>query len=246
MRPGLGQEHVGALGRFFAGGLGRGAPGKDGAAFAAESVPRGEHSGLRIISPLPSILLSPKLTPSDCKAATGDKATTTWSEQRHGFVIALPKKQIYQPTELVPLFRGDLLGSFDEKKPSQIPLRAGGAAADDWADVEMDSATGNPAVVEQPRRTSLNSAPRGVADFLPTVASLPRPDELLLRPPYHLSLLSGGSQELELECSHSPTLQFLADYFKRWCRVNHHDTRSVRAPVARRRDPTRATVFILN
>ena len=199
--------------------------------------------------PFSSLLLSPRLISSNCKAAAGDKATTTWSEQRNGFVIALPKKQIYQPAELVPLFRGDLLASFDEKKPSQIPLRAAaGAAADDWADVEMDSATGNPAVVEQPRQTSLSSAPRGASDFFPAVASLPRPDELLLRPPYHLSLMSGGSQELELECSHSPTLQFLADYLKRWCRVNHHDTRTVRGlppPVARGRDPMRKLAIII-
>ncbi len=112
------------------------------------------------------------------QSSSTDKASTAWSEQRLGFIIALPKKQIYQPTELVPVFRGDLLTCFQEKKP-QIPVRSSGAV-DDWADVEMDSATGKPDVVEKPAK-AVHSAVHGAvhgtesqaSDFLPAAESLP-------------------------------------------------------------------------
>jgi len=29
-----------------------------------------------------------------------------------------------------------------------------------------------------------------------------------------------------VNCSHSPTVQFLEEYLKRWCRTNHNDTRN--------------------
>ncbi|KAL2154563.1 hypothetical protein VTH82DRAFT_3239 [Thermothelomyces myriococcoides] len=60
--------------------------------------------------------------------------------------------------------------------------------------------------------------------FMPDVASLPRPNRLFLQPPYHL-ILTTDQQKIELQCSHSPTLEFIAAYFSRWCRVNHQDTR---------------------
>ncbi|KAK3335844.1 hypothetical protein B0T19DRAFT_20875 [Cercophora scortea] len=149
------------------------------------------------------------------EVGTSDKAATSWSEQRGGFVVSLPKRQVFQPTELYAVFRSGLLACFDaEKKKAQIPVRQ----ADDWADVEMDTTTGKAQVVEQPKP----SASGAKVDFFPNVASLPRPDQLFLKPPYHLTMTLG--RDIEIQCSHSPTLQFLSDYLRRWCRVNHHDT----------------------
>ncbi|KAK4156635.1 hypothetical protein C8A00DRAFT_30488 [Chaetomidium leptoderma] len=152
-------------------------------------------------------------------AAASTTAATAWSEPRDGFVVSLPKKQVYQPAELFPVFRGDLLACFDVKKKPQLPERKAGGAADDWEGVEVDMATGKAQVME--------AAPpkRAKVEFLPDVASLPRPEQLLLQPPYHLTLVH-GHQNIELHCSHSPSLQLLADYLKRWCRVNHADTRN--------------------
>jgi hypothetical protein len=158
------------------------------------------------------------------EVASSDKASTAWSEKRGGFVVSLPKKQVYQPAELFPVFRGDLLACFDERKKPQLPVKKAAGGADDWEDVEVSAAPGKAAVVEAP--LALRPSPRAKVEFLPDVASLPRPDQLLLQPPYHLSLIN-GHQQIELQCSHSPSLQLLADYLKRWCRVNHADTRNV-------------------
>ncbi|KAK0748393.1 hypothetical protein B0T21DRAFT_380235 [Apiosordaria backusii] len=139
--------------------------------------------------------------------ADSDKAATSWSEQRRGFVVSLPKKQVFQPTELFPIFRGNLLACFDaDTKKTDLPIRD--AQADDWAEVEVN--------VE-------SSKPQSKVEFLPNAASLPRPDQLFLRPPYYLTM-TASSKRIELHCSHSPTLQFLSDYLQRWCRVNRHDT----------------------
>jgi hypothetical protein len=158
------------------------------------------------------------------EVASSAKASTAWSEKRGGFVVSLPKKQVYQPAELFPIFRGDLLACFNERKKPQLPEKKAAGGADDWEGVEVDAATGQAAVVETP--LTVRPSPRAKVEFLPDVAALPRPDQLLLQPPYHLTLLD-GRQEIEVQSSHSPSLQLLADYLKRWCRVNHADTRNV-------------------
>ncbi|KAH6650424.1 hypothetical protein F5144DRAFT_588902 [Chaetomium tenue] len=156
------------------------------------------------------------------EVATSAKAATTWSEQRGGFVVSLPKKQVYQPAELFPTFRQDLLACFAKKeKPQPSEIKEAGGA-DDWEGVEVNTSTGTPEVVEA-RTNTVTLRPQ--AEFMPDVASLPRPDQLFLQPPYHLTLFQ-SSLLIELHGSHSPSLKFLAEYLKRWCRVNHADTRN--------------------
>ncbi|KAL2136196.1 hypothetical protein VTI74DRAFT_5074 [Chaetomium olivicolor] len=158
--------------------------------------------------------------------ASSAKAATAWSEQRSGFVVSLPQKQVYQPAELFPIFRAELLACFETRVQPQSPEKkaAGDAAADGWAGVELDTASGRVEVIETPKTTHQVPA-RSKVEFMPSAASLPRPDLLLLQPPYHLTMTS-SHQCIELQCSHSPSLEFLADYLKRWCRVNHADTRN--------------------
>ncbi|KAK4174506.1 hypothetical protein QBC36DRAFT_333522 [Triangularia setosa] len=144
--------------------------------------------------------------------ADSDKGATSWSEQRRGFIVSLPKKQIFQPAELFPIFCGNLLICFNtDKKKTELPIRDAQATVtptDDWAEVEVNVDS---------------SKPLSKVEFLPNAASLPRPDQLFLRPPYYLTM-TASTKRIEMHCSHSPTLQFLSDYLQRWCRVNRHDT----------------------
>ncbi|KAK4167134.1 hypothetical protein QBC43DRAFT_8464 [Cladorrhinum sp. PSN259] len=146
--------------------------------------------------------------------ATSDKASTRWSNHRQGFILSLPKAKVFQPTELLPTIRGHLLSCFDTNKQPTVAIV--GPDPDDWAQVQLETKQSATQPVDAP------SSRPGV-EYLPDVASLPWPDELLLRPPFHLTLTS--SQKLvEIQCSHSPTLKVLAEYLKRWCRTNHNDT----------------------
>ena len=175
---------------------------------------------------------------SSASSSNSEKASTTWSEQRTGFVVILSKKEVLQPAELFPVFRGNLLACFDgTRKTMKEASSEGGAAAgagDDWADIKVDSVTGGAQVVEKEHHQAptvpVGGKSKSKVEFLPTVASLPRPDELFLRPPYHLVVTGSHGGEIEIQGSHSPSLQLIADYFKRWCRVNPHDTRNVRQP----------------
>ncbi|KAJ9148625.1 hypothetical protein NKR23_g4788 [Pleurostoma richardsiae] len=113
----------------------------------------------------------------------------------------------------------NLLTCFEAKSHAALPHHKRIMEIDDWADVEVGEATGGIDVVEK-------QPPQSVAevDYLPKVDLLPRPDELLLKPPYHLVVDATGRAEVEIQCSHSPSLQFIAHYLKRWCKANLDDT----------------------
>ncbi|KAK8116318.1 hypothetical protein PG984_012820 [Apiospora sp. TS-2023a] len=160
----------------------------------------------------------------------------TWSNDRTGFVITLPRGQMPYLTELESVLRGQLLNCFkkDAGTSQSATLASRPAApADDWADVSLDAATGKAAVVETAREDdrygNTRSGPPAKAayDVLPDCNTLARPDDLLLKPPYHLVVYDRGSGGVEVHCSHSPSLQLLNDYLKKWCRVNQQNHQKV-------------------
>jgi hypothetical protein len=171
------------------------------------------------------------------KVSNHEISATSWSKERIGFIIALPKGPILPTLVMESQFKGDLLECFNERSTSTASLPDHTISSDDWADVSVDTG-GTPAV-------SITRQPRPVLEeqevhAVPRIDILPRPDELLQKPPYHLTVSAGGTLVglnrvaggrqtfVEVQCSHSPSLQFLADYLKKWCRVNHHDSRQVK------------------
>ncbi|KAK7942920.1 uncharacterized protein PG986_012033 [Apiospora aurea] len=156
----------------------------------------------------------------------------TWSNDRTGFVITLPRGQMPYLTELEAAFRGQLLNCFNKDAgASQSTTLASRAAApaDDWADVSLDAATGKAAVVESAKDADRCSNTQYVPPIkaayavIPECGTLARPDDLLLKPPYHLVVYDRGSSEVEIHSSHSPSLQLLSEYLKKWCRVNQQN-----------------------
>ena len=134
--------------------------------------------------------------------------------------------------ELEAALRGQLLNCF--KKDSGAVLQAttlasrAAAPADDWADVSVDATTGKAAVVEDERSHQKYVPPaKAVYEVLPNVGTLARPDDLLLKPPYYLVVYDRGSNKVEVHGSHSPSLQFLSEYLKRWCRINQQNHQKV-------------------
>lgn len=65
-------------------------------------------------------------------------------------------------------------------------------------------------------------------DYLPDPNTMPKPGTLLQRAPYHLFVYASGKNKIEIECSHSQTLEVLSEYLKRWCRINPNLTTKVR------------------
>ncbi|KAK2590943.1 hypothetical protein QQS21_011362 [Conoideocrella luteorostrata] len=151
------------------------------------------------------------------EVASSSTPSTKWDQQRTSFVLFLPKGEPpHDPAGAVPAFRKQIVSAFDERQPSSV---VDAADREDWADVSV------------PRINASTSAPATAAAvpvvdaepaYLPDVNLLPRPDELLLRPPYHLHITQGSC--IKIECSHSPSLSFLEAYFKKWCRTNNRRT----------------------
>jgi len=76
------------------------------------------------------------------------------------------------------------------------------------------------------RPRSSEGGTRTKVEFFLTVASLPRPNNLLVRQPYYLTMPE-SHKVIEVQKSHNRSLQLLANNLKRWCRVNHHGTTNV-------------------
>lgn len=180
------------------------------------------HVGLRLFV---------SVTGSDASLPIVTEPGTAWSEERSSFLLYLPQKRaVTVPGEFAAVYRGGLLNCFKEKPaaaPNLAHRSAAAAAApggDDWADVEMDTKTGKAAVVEATHAASEPTIAK--LEYLPSLESLPRPDELFLRPPYHIIVADYGNKKIVVQGSHSPSLHLLGEYMKRWCRINHQDSRN--------------------
>ncbi|KAI1863448.1 hypothetical protein JX265_008843 [Neoarthrinium moseri] len=154
----------------------------------------------------------------------GPQPALSWSGERTGFIISLPKEHVPSPWEMEPLFKSQSLACFDEKVAPATAMAHRSAPNDDWADVSLDAKTGKPELIDHSHNRTVSTV---TADFerLPTCSILGRPDELLLKPPYHIAVYDRGTTLIEVHGSHSPSLQLLAEYLKKWCRVNHQDSR---------------------
>ncbi|KAK9783814.1 hypothetical protein SCAR479_00373 [Seiridium cardinale] len=94
----------------------------------------------------------------------------SWSRERVGFVISLPKSQLPSIMEMEPLFKDQLLTCFDENAAPPAALAHRPGPGDDWADISMETATDKPVVT-----TSAPKAP--TFDRLPDCNTLERPDD---------------------------------------------------------------------
>lgn len=62
---------------------------------------------------------------------------------------------------------------------------------------------------------------------IPTVDSVPRPTELLKKLPAHYLILRFDAFPARIQCSHEPTLVFLAEYLDKHGRTNDNDPERV-------------------
>jgi len=159
------------------------------------------------------------------------RPTTTWTKQKSCFTLCMPKVRLPSTSIIVAGLSEDLLGAFAGPR-STLPLHGTAAgASDDWADVQVDSSTGQAQAVDAPRRHAETATAKATVTaakaepiFLPTADALQRPEELLQQPPYH-ALVQWRGSELEIHCSHGAALQLLRDYLDRWARQNFRDVR---------------------
>lgn len=138
----------------------------------------------------------------------GDSAVTYFSEALRGFIVALPNDEIHPIAQFKATFKDQLLTCLEKKS-----LAVRSTPGDEWTDVGAAAQEERRPIVNEP----VSAAPN--VEFLPDPESLPRPSTLLLKPPYHL-FIYGMGDKMQIQCSHTPTLDFLSTYLKKWSKVN--------------------------
>lgn len=149
-----------------------------------------------------------------------DYPSTAWSSSRNAFVLSLPKIAVRHALEFISHFKSGLITAFEAPAPEPTSV-----AADDWTDVVVAPASSAPAAAA----TASKPAAAKVT-YLANAETLPRPDELLLLPPYYLSVYAHVRTQVEVQCSHGPSIELLARYLKKWCRANNNLTDRVSPP----------------
>jgi hypothetical protein len=144
---------------------------------------------------------------------------TRWSERNECFVINLPKSSAPSEASMFAAFHRELLGAFKGKDDTALPIRSSAPAEETWADVDpsdLDTAS-----ILTPATTERFHAPASL-DRLPDVRNIERPEILLQKPPYYMIIYYDARSKMVVHCSHQPSLDLIAEYFKKWTRKNHN------------------------
>lgn len=161
-----------------------------------------------------------------------DRPTTRWTADKNAFTIFLPKASPSSTSTMVGGFSSDFLSCFQPEPAQPVPLATSHTLPDDsWADIEVDSASGK--VDTREEKLSASSAAlmnEAIIDIIPDINTLERPEYLMLKPPYHLSISHSTYQkEMVVQCSHPPSLKVIEGYLKRWTK---RDNNTVNRPPA--------------
>jgi hypothetical protein len=128
-------------------------------------------------------------------------------------MLDIPKSAIATPLEYIPALQEDLRTTFDQKaNPAQVP------EIEDAVIINSNLAS----LQDLSLQPTPTPTPRQTVQYLPDANSLPRPDELLQTAPYHMVVRALGEYRVDIECTHSPSLNVLSTYLQRWCRTNHN------------------------
>jgi len=143
---------------------------------------------------------------------TGSRPVTAWQEDKLIFVISLPNADPVPASTVLAGFSSDFLSLFTASP--QAPTTTATAPEDPedpeaWAELSLPEAH-----TVAPPRTATDVG----EDALPELAMIPRPEELLKKPPYWIVVRQEGRARVMIQGSHTPSLACLEAYLKRWCR----------------------------
>lgn len=147
------------------------------------------------------------------------KPSTTWSKDRDAFIIHLPNEIMPPTSELVSIFQNQIPAVFQptHRLTSSSPPQAEGSGTGGVSRGFDNDAAMALSSTDLPPHTAGPTITK-----IPNANDLPKPDQLLAKPPYYLILYAGVRTKVEVECSHTQTLVFLSEYLKQWCKENHN------------------------
>ncbi|KFY45265.1 hypothetical protein V494_01020 [Pseudogymnoascus sp. VKM F-4513 (FW-928)] len=151
-------------------------------------------------------------------STTGTRPSTAWLLDKQVFVISLPKAAPAPAGTTHAGLSSDFLSLFTPPPTVHAPVSTIASDDPEWADVSIEPETRTPGTL--PRQSI--AAQESVSDRLPDLALIPRPEELLRRPPYYILVRQDVENRVVIQGSHAPSLECMEAYLKRWCRGNPH------------------------
>lgn len=132
---------------------------------------------------------------------------------------------ITNPSAFAESFRDDLYEEFATPLDVETknPAAMSSAVDAEWTDV-AEVRPPKTSLNKQQQPTFAKEAPS--VESLPKATELPRPNDLLARPPYRITVNARGGGVDILSC-HSPSLELLEAYMTRWCRSDYDYTTKV-------------------
>lgn len=128
------------------------------------------------------------------------KPSTTWSKDRDAFIIHLPNEIMPSRSELVSIFQNQIPAVF---QPTHHLTSSAPAQAEGSGPVVVSRGFDNTAAMaSSPADLPPHTAGPTITK-IPNVNDLPKPDQLLAKPPYYLILYAGVRTKVEVECSHT-------------------------------------------
>ncbi|KAL0574549.1 hypothetical protein V5O48_007412 [Marasmius crinis-equi] len=167
---------------------------------------------------------------TDDKPCPSDKNTSpfmAWNTNLGSFCLGIPSSDPIPQSRLAGILDAsfDSLFTGQEASPASIL-----PAEDDWADVAEDPA----ALRSSNAKSSTNgilqvASSRPAEERLPSVDTLPRPNELFKTTAPHIMTINHRGDSLSVQCSHQQTLELLTNYLTKWAKTNPND--SLRRPM---------------
>ncbi|KAF2467950.1 uncharacterized protein BDR25DRAFT_266421 [Lindgomyces ingoldianus] len=151
------------------------------------------------------------------EVGSGELPGTRWTDDSAAFMITLPKSGPKIPSDIVNSIGPALLDCFKTTNTDNLPAERL-FPDDSWSDIGVDSTSGHISTrVEQMRLPATTSMAHSAVTILPDINTMERPEYLMLKPPYHLTI-SGNSSHgmIVIQCSHPPTLKVIEAYLKKW------------------------------
>ncbi|KAK7436903.1 hypothetical protein VKT23_018923 [Stygiomarasmius scandens] len=172
---------------------------------------------LEMLSAKPRGGITLKVEPCPGNAKT--RPITNWNKNTGSFFLGIPKSDLMSQSRITNFLEKDFDNLFEESAPAE--------SADDeneWSHVP--NTTQDKPAREVPR-AAVDAEPQ--TKRLPAVELLARPNELFKSTAPHILMVNYRGDKMTVQSSHEPSLELLANYLKKWGKVNPND--SLRRPV---------------
>ncbi|KAF8155995.1 hypothetical protein B0H34DRAFT_715728 [Crassisporium funariophilum] len=150
----------------------------------------------------------------EASSTPGPRPRVTWKADVGAFYLKFPDRE--------PVLQATLDAGFD-RDLDDLLSPATAVNDDEWANItELEAHTPEiPQTVNVSSQIAVQS--KSSTERLPNVDVLPRPSELFKTSAPYILIVDASTKPFTVQCSHQPSIELLASYFKKWGKTNPND-----------------------